>query len=90
MYVCSSGQWYPGWVPSEKKVAKRLREVIVTLHSALMKTYLEYCIHIWGPQHRKDMKLLERVQRRLMMMIQGLEHFYEYGLKELGLFSLEK
>jgi len=31
-------------------------------------------VQMWSPQHRRDMDLLERVQRRVTKMIQGMEH----------------
>ena len=65
-------------------------KILLKLYQSLVRPKLEYCVQAWRPYLRKDVELLEKVQRRATrMMVTDKSLIYEERLKRLGLTTLE-
>ena len=49
----------------------RDKDAILRMYKSLVRTQMEYCIEVWNPHLKQDVKLLEKVKRRDTKMIQG-------------------
>ena len=64
-------------------------DTFVLLFKALVRPHLEYACSVWCPHFKKDIDLLENVQRRASKMLPGLrEKSYEERLRTLKLPTL--
>ena len=63
---------------------------LLPLYKSLVIPHLEYCMQAWSPHLRKDITLLEGVQRRATRMVLGWDkHCYTDRLIICNLFILE-
>ena len=61
------------------------------LYKSLVRPRLKYCIQAWFPYHKKDIEVLERVQKRVTKMVYGYGDLnYKDRLCLLELPSLEE
>ena len=73
-----------------RNIVYKEKELIIPLYKTIVRPHLEYCIQAWRLFRKKDIDILERVQRRSPKMIQKLRNIsYEMRLKECGLTTLE-
>ena len=73
-----------------RNITYKEKSLIVPLYKAIVRPHLEYCIQAWSPYLRKDIDMLDKIQRRATKRIPGLRDLsYEERLKECGLTTLE-
>ena len=73
-----------------RNITYKEKSLIVPLYKAIVRPHLEYCIQAWSPYLRKDIDMLEKIQRRATKLIPELRDLrYEERLKECGLTTLE-
>ena len=64
----------------------RYKEITISLYKSLVRPNLEYCCQIWSPYYKKDIKLIEGVQRQATKLVTGMKELnYNDRLKQLGL-----
>jgi ribonucleases P/MRP protein subunit RPP40 len=65
-------------------------EVVLRLYKSLVRPQLEYAVQVWTPYLKKDIALMEGVQRRATNLVHHLRGFqYEDRLRALHLTTLE-
>lgn len=66
-----------------KRIMNKLLKMILLLYYTLVRLHLQYCIHLWGPQFKKALDLLEQSQRpQECSSLNGMEHLtYKCRLK---------
>ena len=73
-----------------RNIVYKEKELIIPLYKTIVWPHLEYCIQAWRPYRKKDIDMLERVQRRATKIIPKRRNIsYEMRLKECGLTTLE-
>ena len=68
-----------------RNITYKEKSLIVPLYKAIVRPHLEYCIQAWSPYLRKDIDMLDKIQRRATKLIPELRDLrYEERLKGGG------
>lgn len=93
--VCPGGQeghWHLGQLHPPLGVAQPEHQGSdFPLYSPLVRTHLERCVQFWAPHFKKDIEVLESVQKKAIRFVIGLGNMsYEEQLAdEAGFIGLE-
>ena len=75
----------------KRNIKSKYVAIIMRLYKSLVRPRLEYCTQAWSPYHKKDIVVLERVQKRATKMVYGYGDLnYKDRLSLLELPSLEE
>lgn len=91
----SSVPWQPrqqtAFLCIKHNIASWPKEMILLLYLVMIKPHFDYCVQFWSSQYKKDVKVLESVQRWATKLVRRLESMScEERLRTTGLASLEK
>jgi hypothetical protein len=64
----------------KRTIVSREKEIIIKLYKSLVRPHLEYCVQAWNPFLKKDIELLENVQRGVTKIVSGC-HSLSYEKK---------
>ena len=67
----------------------RDKKTFVSLYKVYVRPHLEFAVPAWNPWLKKDVEVLEKVQKKFIKNITGLNSVtYEERLKEIGMLDL--
>ena len=73
-----------------RNITNKVSEGMLILYKTVVRPILDYCIQVWRPFTKKDIKILESVQKRYTKMIDGCkDKSYEQRLRKLNLTTLK-
>jgi len=73
-----------------RNIVNKSAEGMMILYKTLVRPKVDYCIQVWRPYTKKDIKTLEKIQRRFTKMINECKgKTYTERLCKLGITSLE-
>ena len=55
----------------KRTITNKTKENLLHFYKSLVRPHLAYCLQVWRPDLKKDIDLLEGVQRRVTKMILG-------------------